>query len=310
MDAGAAACHPLGMQISLRQLEYAVAVAKHLNFSEAARSCFVSQPALSTQLQQLERSIGIKLFERQSRKILVTDAGRPFLERAERIVQDVKGLVESTKARKDPLTTELRLGLIPTVAPYVLPKLVAAVQENYPKLRLYLTEDTTENVLASLEAGDLDLVLLALDVELGRVETRSLFEDPFHVAMPPDHPLAERETIKAADLEGEEILLLGEGHCLSTHIMSACGGRERVASSTFRANSLSTLVQMVSTGAGITLIPQIAVASETACSPRLVVRKLDEPEAFRRVGLAWRPGAPREREYELFTALLQRQSFV
>lgn len=298
------------MQISLRQLEYAVAVAKHLNFSEAARSCFVSQPALSTQLQQLERSIGIKLFERQSRKVLITDAGRPFLERAERIVQEVKDLVESTKAAKEPLSTELRLGVIPTIAPYLLPDVVEVVRDAHPKLRLYITEDTTERLMAELEAGDLDIVLLALDVDLGRAERRELFRDPFWVAVPPNHPLAEKETVSAEDIVEEELLLLGQGHCLSTHVVSACGGRDRVAASTFRANSLSTLVQMVTTGAGITLLPEIAVKAETACAPRIVVREFQAPEASRSVGLAWRPGAPRQAEYELFTELLQNHSFV
>jgi LysR family transcriptional regulator, hydrogen peroxide-inducible genes activator len=298
------------MQISLRQLEYAVAVAKHLNFSEAARSCFVSQPALSTQLQQLERSIGIKLFERQSRKVLMTDAGRPFLERAERIVHEVKELVESTKAAKDPLTTELRLGVIPTIAPYLLPAVVELVRQAYPKLLLYITEDTTERLMAELEAGDLDLVLLALDVDLGRAETRELFRDPFFVAVPPDHELAEKDKVGIEDIHESELLLLGQGHCLSTHVVAACGGRDRVATSTFRANSLSTLVQMVTTGAGITLLPQIAVKAETACAPRIVVREFEAPEAFRRVGLAWRPGAPRKNEYELFTELLQQHTFL
>lgn len=200
------------MQPTLRQLEYLVAVADHLNFRRAAEAVHVSQPALSTQIRQLEEMLGVALFERDRRRVVATDAGVAAAARARHILLRVDELTEAARGFQQPLSGRLRLGVIPSVAPYLLPRVLPGVRERHPKLRLLLREDTTDRVLDQLHDGKLDVVLLALEARLGDVKRHVLFDDPFVLAVHRDHPLAKRKRVTEADLASEPVLLLEDGH--------------------------------------------------------------------------------------------------
>ncbi len=200
------------MRPTLRQLEYLVAVADHLNFRRAAEACHVSQPALSTQIQQLEALLGVTLFERDRRRVVTTDAGLAAAARARHILARVDDLTESSGGFRRPLTGRLRLGVIPSIAPYLLPRVLPGVRARHPDLRLLLREDTTERVIDALQDGHLDLVLLALEAPLGDVHRHALFEDPFMLAVHREHPLARRKRVAESDLAGASVMLLEDGH--------------------------------------------------------------------------------------------------
>ncbi len=294
------------MTPTLRQLEYLVALARTLNFREAAEACHVSQPALSAQIQQLEQLLGVQLFERDKRSVRITPAGEALTIRARVVLAGVDDLVGAARAFLEPLVGTLRLGVIPTVAPYLLPAALPAIRAEYPGLRLLLREDQTEHLLERLSSGDLDLLLLALEADLGEVHTEALFSDPFVLATPIDHGLARADGPVAVDALGDEgILLLEDGHCLRDQALSVCdgaGARELVE---FRASSLNTLVQMVAAGEGITLLPSLAVRLETREGRGLATRAFDAPCPARTIGLAWRPGSPRADEFRLLGAHLR-----
>ena len=293
------------MMPSLRQLEYFVAVARTLNFRRAAEECLVSQPALSAQIQQLETTLGVQLFERNKRRVLLTPAGRELSDRARRLLHDVGDLVASATTFHAPLEGPLRLGVIPTVAPYLLPRALPSLRTRYPALQLFLREDQTASLVRRLDEGEIDVVLLALEAELGDTETVRLFDDPFLLAMPTGHALAARERVTEADLRGEVILLLEEGHCLRAQALSFC---ERSAPehdvAGFAATSLPTLLEMVAAGLGVTLIPEMAVASATASSGELAFRPFAGMPPQREIALGWRAQSPRRGEYELLAELL------
>lgn len=197
---------------SLRQLEYIVAVADHSHFGRAAEACFVTQPALSAQVRQLEELLGIRIFERDRRRVLATPAGAEVVGRARRLLLEVDELVETARVAREPLTGDLRLGVIPTVGPYLLPRVLPNVRRRHETLRLRLREEPTARLVAELEAGRLDLLLLALEADLGGAQTLPLFDDDFHVVMPVKHPLARKKKLCEADLAGEPVLLLDDGH--------------------------------------------------------------------------------------------------
>jgi len=293
------------MRPTLRQLEYALAVADHGSFHRAAEACHVSQPGLSAQLKQLERLLDVQLFERDKRRVLITPAGRDLVERARRILTASDELVEAARSVAEPLAGPLRLGVIPTIAPYLLPQVLPAVRRAHPLLRLRLREDHTERLLAALDRGELDLLLLALEVDLGEVERLALFRDPFVLAAPAGHPLAARECVDELCLGGEQLLLLEDGHCLRDQALSVCGRVGASELGDFRASSLSTLVQMVAAGEAITLLPQLALAVEAPRAASLCLRPFCAPAPYRSIGLVWRPSSPRGEAFrqlaELFT---------
>ncbi|NOT31365.1 MAG: LysR family transcriptional regulator, partial [Planctomycetes bacterium] len=259
----------------LRQLECAVAVAEQLSFRRAAEACFISQPALSLQIQQLESLLGTRLFERDRRRVLLTPAGEQLLPHLRGALLALDGLVEAARALGDPLAGTLRLGVIPTVAPYVLPGVIGPLRKRFPKLRLLLREDHTARLVERVQEGKLDLALLALEAELGNLATHALYSDPFVLVTPASHALAGRALARAknitdADLADQDVLLLEDGHCFRNQALSLCqraGARELVD---FRATSLNTLVRMVASGTGITLLPAMAVATEVRTQDRLV----------------------------------------
>jgi LysR family hydrogen peroxide-inducible transcriptional activator len=282
---------------TLRQLEYFLALHEKLNFREAAEACFATQPALSAQLQQLERRLGVQLFERDKRSVRPTEAGDALVGRARDVLARVDAMLDSAHAQGAPLQGELRLGVIPTVAPYLMPRVYAGLGRRHPELRLYLREGQTADLVARLEDGELDVLLLALEAKLGGAETEAIFSDPFLVAMSSAHRLAASDSIAFADLEGEAILLLEEGHCLRTQALPVCERAGTWEVDAYRASSLGTLVQMVAGGLGVTLIPEVAVPIESRVDG-LAIRPLDDGPG-RTIGLAWRAASARADEFRL-----------
>jgi LysR family hydrogen peroxide-inducible transcriptional activator len=276
---------------TLRQLQYVVAVAEELSFRRAAERCRVAQPSLSAQIAQLESVLGVRLFERTRRKVLVTTAGRELTQRARRILIDADDLVAAGKQAKNPLAGTLRVGVIPTIAPYVLPSGAPALRNEFPELTLAWREDKTSVLVESLEAGSLDAALLALEADIGELEHEVVAVDPFVLALPEGHPLArKRGPVATADLRGTDVLLLDEGHCFRDQALEVCSSN-RVREGEYRATSLTTLVQMVAGGTGVTLLPEVAVSTEAARAG-LRTRALSSPRARRTIALVWRRRSP------------------
>ncbi len=287
------------MKITLRQLEYLTALAELRSFHKAAAACHVSQPALSTQIKQLEGQLGLKLLERNQRMVLVTPAGEEIVSRAQRVLNGANDLIEAVQSLTLPMSGTMRLGVIPTIAPYFLPKALPEIRELYPNLRLLLYEEKTDVLVRLLHEGKLDLALLALGVELGDLETMDLFDDRFLLALHESHPLAKRKAVQQSDLLDEEVLLLEDGHCLRDQVWPVCesGGAHELGD--FRASSLSTLTQMVSSKVGITLLPEMSLDVEIGRNEHIELKRFKKPEPFRVIGLAWRRSAPRKADFAL-----------
>ncbi|WP_282607620.1 hydrogen peroxide-inducible genes activator [Pelagibius sp. Alg239-R121] len=293
--------------VSFRQLQYLVAVADALHFRRAAEACNVSQPALSAQIQQLEEGLGAQLVERSQRKVILTPIGRDVVARARGILADVESLRESVRDQAPPLSGTLRLGVIPTVGPYVLPALLPRVRSLFPKVELYLREDKTAELVTQLRAGQIDLVLLALPVAGADLQSMPLFEDPFVLAMPAGHVLTERQKVSETDLIEQQLLLLDDGHCLRDHALQVCAlsGAGNVAD--FGATSLNTLVQMVANGLGLTLMPSLALNVELRADSGLEIRRFEEPQPSRQIGLLWRRSSMRKADFHAFAEIISRQ---
>jgi LysR family hydrogen peroxide-inducible transcriptional activator len=278
---------------TLRQLQYAVAVAEELSFSRAAQRCHVSQPSLSGQLAQLEDALGVRLFERSGKPVIVTAAGRAIVERARRIILDADDLVLAARRASDPLSGTLRVGIIPTVSPYLLPSATPALRKAFPRVTLAWLEDKTDALTKSLAEGRLDGAILALEADVGDVEEEVIARDPFFLVAPPDHALTKgkaKTPVATSELRHEELMLLDEGHCFRAQALEVCSAA-RAREGEFRATSLATLVQMVAGGAGITLLPELAVAAETARAG-LRVRPLAASSAHRTLAMVWRKRSP------------------
>jgi len=277
--------------VTLRQLQYALAVAEHRSFRRAAEACAVAQPSLSLQVAQLESALGVVLFERLPRGVVVTEAGALLLERARRTVVDADDLVASAERARDPLSGTLRIGLIPTVAPYLLPSLAPALRARYPRLSLVWLEDKTRVLLERIAAGELEAGVVAAESQLGELMHEELGRDPFWLALPPGHKLARTNApARAAELDGETVLLLDDGHCFRDQALAVCA-RVGAEEASIRATSLSTLAQMVAGGAGITLLPSIAVETENRAGG-LRTRPFGARGPARTLALVWRKTAP------------------
>jgi LysR family hydrogen peroxide-inducible transcriptional activator len=284
--------------MNLRDLQYLVALADTGHFGEAAERCHVSQPTLSAQIKKLEEYLGVQLFERQPRKVSVTDVGRRIVDRARLVVRQAEDIREVARASRDPLTGKLRVGLIPTIAPYLLPRVAPRLKTRLPDLQLMLYEYQTGPLLEKLRTGELDLAILALPADTAGLETRSLFAESFVVAMPRGHRLAARKRLKPADLAGETLLLLEDGHCLRDQALDVCGNVPLAEEQDFRATSLETLRQMVAAGLGITLLPRLAAEGPIAAARGLEIRPFAPPSPSRMVGAAWRRSSTREAAIE------------
>lgn len=272
---------------TLRQLQYAVVVGEELSFRKAAQRCHVSQPSLSAQVAQLEEVLGVRLFERDRKKVLLTKGGRTLLTRARRLLLEADDLFEAGRLASDPLAGTLRLGVIPTISPYLLPPITPLLRKAFARLTLAWREDKTELLIQSLQAGTLDAALIALEADVGDVEVERIGHDPFVLAAQPSHPLMKKQSpVAASELRGAEILLLDEGHCFRSQALEVCSSA-RAHETAFRATSLNTLVQMVGGNGGVTVLPRLAVATE-AKRAGLRTRPLQGQGAHRTLALVWR----------------------
>ncbi|MEV0124934.1 LysR substrate-binding domain-containing protein [Streptomyces sp. NPDC050703] len=296
---------PQGKQPSLAQLRAFAAVAEHLHFRDAAAAIGMSQPALSGAVASLEEALGVQLLERTTRKVLLSPAGERLAVRVGAVLGEVEALMEEADAVKAPFTGALRLGVIPTVAPYLLPTVITLVHETYPDLDLQVHEEQTSSLIEGLTAGRLDLLLLAVPLGVPGVTELPLFDEDFVLVTPLDHWLGGREGIPREALKELRLLLLDEGHCLRDQALDICREAGRAeAPVTTTAAGLSTLVQLVAGGLGVTLLPRTAVRVETSRSNQLLTGYFADPAPTRRIALAMRTGAARAAEYEeLATAL-------
>jgi len=284
--------------ITLRQLRYLTALARHRHFGRAAADCAVTQPALSMQVRELEREIGTELVERRPGDIALTDTGLEVAQRAEQILTATRDLVDFARHR-DVLSGPLRLGIIPTLAPYVLPRMLPRLQAKYPQLRLEVRETQTKLLLAELVSGELDCVMLALPADGAEVATLHLFDDPFLLAVPAADKLPARSRVGIEDVDQRRLILLEEGHCLRDQVLAFCATKRRDQPASLGATSLATVMQMVANGYGVTLLPEVAVDAEVR-DKRVKLLRFSAPEPGRGIGLAWRRTSPRKKD---FTAL-------
>ena len=291
--------------MTLRDLEYLVALAETRHFGRAAGRCHVSQPTLSAQIKKLEDSLGVALVERRPRKVALTVAGEAVVERARRMLRDAEDIQALGRASQDPLAGQLRVGFIPTLGPYLLPRVAPRIARALPKLQLMLYEYQTASLLERTVRGELDLAILALPADTKGLVTRSLFAEAFLVAMPEHHRLTAKKRVKASDLAGEKLLLLEEGHCLRDQALEVCA-RVGTEEQDFRATSLETLRQMVAAGLGLTLLPRLAAEGPFASARGLVVRPFAPPSPNRVIGAAWRRSSSRGEAIAAVCDLIER----
>ena len=280
--------------MNLRDLKYLVALADHKHFGRAAAACYVSQPTLSTQIKKLEDELGVPLVERAPRKVMLTPAGRDAAERARRIVAEVEQMKEAARRSQDPEAGTVRLGMFPTLGPYLLPHVVPRIRARFPHLELLLVEEKSDVLLSRLREGKLDAGLLALPVADDQLHTEFLFEEPFVLAVPESHPLAQRGSLTLAELSHQQLLLLEDGHCLREQALDVCrlsGANEK---SEFRATSLETLRQMVAAGVGVTLLPALSVHAPVAQPAGIQLVAFRAPAPNRRIALVWRKSSAME----------------
>jgi LysR family hydrogen peroxide-inducible transcriptional activator len=282
--------------ITLRQLRYLTSLARHRHFGRAAADCAVTQPALSMQVRALEREIGTELVERRPGEIALTDTGLDVAQRAEQILTATRDLVDFARHR-DVLSGRLALGIIPTLAPYILPRVLPHLQAKYPQLRLEVRETQTKTVLDELNRGELDAVMLALPADGADMETLALFDDAFLLAVPAADVLSARSRVGVEDVDQHRLILLEEGHCLRDQALAFCATSRRDAPAGLGATSLATVMQMVANGYGVTLLPEVAVDAEVR-DKRVKLLRFSAPEPARTIGLAWRRTSPRRKDFQ------------
>ena len=290
---------------TLKQLRYFAALSETLHFGKAAARCQITQPAMSMQIRELEGELGVVLVERTAAGIFLTAAGAGVAQRARAVLLAVQDLVDLARHRDRVLAGPLRLGVIPTVGPYLLPQVLPRLHARYPEIQLSLHESQTEHLLDALAAGELDLLVLALPVGRAEIASAPLFDDAFNLVVADDHPLAGRATISQQDLLAERLLLLEEGHCLRDQALSLCHAAGANQADDFRASSLATVVQMVVNGYGGTILPNLALPVEAGAHPRLRVVPFRQPAPMRTIGLAWRSSSPREPDFVAFGELIK-----
>jgi len=276
---------------TLRQLQFLTALRSEGSFVRAAEVVGVTQPTLSAGIQELESLLGCLLVERARSGVTFTPEGRAVVERAARLLEDAAELVGVAQGRGEPLAGLFRLGAIPTVAPFVLPRLAPVLKQRFPRLRLHLREDLTMRLVDALRARTLDAALIALPFPAAGVETEQLFEEEFLLATAPDHPLASQRGLRLEDVDEEELLLLEDGHCLREHALAACGASGGGRNAEVAATSLATLVHMAAGGIGVTLLPRMAVASGPPAGAELALVPFEPPLIGRAIGVAWRSGS-------------------
>jgi LysR family hydrogen peroxide-inducible transcriptional activator len=290
--------------LKLKDLRYLVAVADERHFGRAAEKSFVSQPTLSAQLKKLEDYLGVQLIERQPKRVTLTEAGEQIVARARRILEASDEVVTLARSHRDPLAGRLRVAFLPTIGPYLLPHVAPIIRKQVPRLDLLLFEHQTAPMLQKLHAGEIDLGILALPVELDGLESRELYDEPFNVAMPENHRLAKKSSIKAEDLKDETLLLLEDGHCLRDQALEVCSRVNVHEKQNFRATSLETLRQMVATGAGVTLLPELAGKGAYGQARGVVIKPFARPAPIRRIGGVWRKSSARVPAIDAFCKII------
>jgi len=288
-----------------KQLQYLVALHQHGHFGKAAEACFVTQSTLSAGLRELENQLGVMLVERTRRVVRFTSLGRKVADKAVKVLRECEELTDIARAEGQPLSGELRMGVIPTIAPFMLPAMLPRLRSQWPNLKLYLREDTSQAACDALHRGQLDCVLLALPYACGEADKALLFDDHLYVAFPqgeaPQDP-----TIAACAIDESRLLLLEDGHCLKDHALSACNRPELRAGAAMMGTSLHTLVQMVDNGLGVTFIPAMAIEAGILEGTDVVARPLQSDQGLREIALIWRRSSPREDEFELLAGTLRQ----
>ncbi|MEJ7934668.1 hydrogen peroxide-inducible genes activator [Sphingobium sp. AN558] len=290
---------------TLKQMQYLVALKEQGHFGKAADSCYVTQSTLSAGIRELESLIGVTLVERTRRVVRFTALGDRIVEKAHRVLREAEELAAIAQASGKPLTGELRMGVIPTIAPFLLPRLLPRLRADRPELKLYLREETTQASIDSLRHGNVDCVLLALPFATGELDSEILFRDRLFVAFPRDDPRDPPEWIGPDMIDESKLLLLEDGHCLKDHALAACNRPELRASTTMMGTSLHTLVQMVDNGLGLTMLPEMAIAGGILDNTHIAARPLRSDRAFREIALVWRKNSPREKEFHLLAGILR-----
>ncbi|HSH30592.1 MAG TPA: LysR substrate-binding domain-containing protein [Thiohalobacter sp.] len=293
--------------MNLRDLKYIIAVAETRHFGHAAERCFVSQPTLSGQIKKLEGELGVAIFERTNRSVQVTPIGRQILDHARRVLEQADAIIQLARAHQDPIAGPLRIGAIPTISPYLMPLILKPLRKHHPSLQPVLSEELTNVLLRRLRDHEIDTALLATPVEDSDLEVIPLYDEPFWIAYPREHPFYTRDHIRLRDLDRENLLLLAEGHCLAQQAMEVCRMQERQDQgelADLRAASLETLIQLVGAGYGVTLIPALAMRGSWATGSGVVAQPLDIAQASRRVSLALRRSFPRRAAVEALAEII------
>ena len=295
-------------ELKLKDLRYLVAVADTRHFGRAAARCFVSQPTLSAQLRKLEEHLGVQLVERAPRRIALTEAGEAVAARARGILEATAEISTLAQALRDPLAGRLRLALLPTIGPYLLPLVAARIRKALPRLELMLYEYQTRPMLEHLHNGDIDVDILALPVQAEGCVARPLYDEPFVLALPEGHALARRKEVRAADLDGATLLLLEDGHCLRDQALAVCHDTRAHEKQDFRATSIETLRQMVAAGVGLTLLPLLATRGAYGTASGLAIRPFARPAPVRHIGAVWRGSSARVPAIQAVTDLIARHA--
>jgi len=295
----------LVMNPSIKQLKYLCAVAEHRHFSKAAAACHVTQSTLSAAIAELESQLGVKVFERNKKTVLITSLGEKLLAQARIVLGDVEDFVGIARAHEAPLVGDLRLGVIPTIGPFLLPAILSDLRKSFDRLKLYLKEEMSAELVQQLQQGQLDLIILAFPFPLPDMETVSLFKDEFLLCLPPGHELEKVQQVKLHQLRGQSLLLLEEGHCLRDHALEACKLESADTNLVYQGTSLHTLVQMVANGLGMTLLPAMSVDADVLGETHLQLKHFSNENVSREVGMAWRKSDPRREEYLLLAEFVK-----
>ena len=287
---------------TFRQLKYLVSVSKYLHFGKAANECFVSQSTLSSGIQELEKLLNIKLVERTKRKVFLTPLGEKIAKKAEFINMEMNDVLDLAKSAQNQMYGETKLGIIPTIAPYLLPRLMPKIRKKYPSLSVKLVEDQTANILNMLYSGNLDLALIAKPYKTESLHVEFLMKDYFHVAIPTDSSLAliNKKSLNNKDISDSNMLLLDEGHCLRDHALQACSKEAKQKIDAFKATSLLTLVQMVANNSGITLLPDLVINSQLLKNSKIKILDYENNKNYREIALCWRSSSPRTKDFNKF----------
>lgn len=290
---------------TVKQLRYFIELEKHAHFGKAAEACFVSQSAFSVAIRELESTLGTQLFDRTNKRVTITAMGQEIVVQARLVIRDLEALMDMSRVSSEPLSGKLRLGVIPTISPFLLPKILPKLRSRFPQLQLFLQEDTTQRVYERLMSGELDLILIAFPYELRNVEKMKLFNDQFLLAYRTGSQFIEKQKVTVDHLQPESILLLEDGHCLRDHALSACKIRNLNKVSHFAASSLLTLIEMVEADLGVTYLPEMAKDSPMLKNTNIKTQAMPK-NSHREIGLIWRKGSARGKEFKMLGEFIKK----